>query len=180
MNLDARLLALVNAIGPDIKALRAADGNLSSLTTTAKSNLVAAINEVYSLAQSASSSSAVILDTAGDGTTDKTWSANKIYDEIILAISGLRDELRAGAGPALDTFAEVAAALAEDDTVAAALATDIANRVRFDASQTLTNPQKAQARTNIEAAASADLATLTTAVGNTDQDLVAAYTTAKV
>lgn len=178
MNLDARLLALVNAIGPDIKALKTADGTLANLSTTAKGNLVAALNEVYALAAGAAGA-APILDSAGDGVIDKTWSANKIFDEIALAINSLRTELRAGAGAALDTFAEVAAQLATDESAAAALTTAVGNRVRFDAAQGLTAPQQVQARSNIAAADAVALASLTTAVGNTDQDLAAAYVTAK-
>jgi hypothetical protein len=88
------------------------------------------------------------------------------------AIAGLRDELRAGAGAALDTFAEVAQALADDDTAAAALATAIANRVRFDEAQVLTPEQKAFALANIGGVAAAD-------IGNPKADLVALYTAAK-
>jgi hypothetical protein len=186
MSLETKLLALVQAIGPDIKALRTADGNLSSLSTTAKSNLVAAINEVYGIAQAAAGGGVSINDTAGDGNTTVTWSANKIFDEINASISGLRTELRDGAGAALDTFKEIADAMAADDTAAAAMSTAIANRVRFDEAQVLTAPQQTTARSNIGAASATDLgttntnlSTLSTNVGNTEQDLVAAYNTAK-
>lgn len=160
--LDAKLLALVQAIGPDIKALNTAKGDLSMLSTTAKGNLVAAINEVYGLLAAAGA----IDDAAGDGVVNKTWSANKIFDEIAAAAAAVKTELRAGAGAALDTFAEVAAQLAADESAATALATAVANRVRFDAAQALTAPQKLQASQNI-------------GVGDYDQDLVAAYTAAK-
>ncbi|HEX8402231.1 MAG TPA: hypothetical protein VF628_11070 [Allosphingosinicella sp.] len=176
MSLDANLLALLTAVGGDVKSLRLADGDLSQLATTAKNNLVAAINEVYGMVGSAG---AAINDTAGDGATAVTWSANKIYDSIEAARVALRDELRAGAGAALDTFAEVAAALAADDTAAAALADAVAKRIRFDAAQVLQDTEKVQARSNIGAASAADLTALTTAVGNTEQDLVAAYNLAK-
>lgn len=162
MSLDLKLLALVQAIGPDIKALNAAKGDLAALNTTAKGNLVAAINEIFALVGSAGS----IDDNAGDGVTGKTWSANKIYDEIAAAAAAVKSELRAGAGAALDTFAEVAAQLAADESASAALATAVANRVRFDAAQGLTAPQKLQACQNL-------------GVGDTEQDLVAAYVAAK-
>lgn len=162
MSLDLKLLALVQAIGPDIKALNAAKGDLAALNTTAKGNLVAAINEIFALVGSAGS----IDDNAGDGVTGKTWSANKIYDEIAAAAAAVKSELRAGAGAALDTFAEVAAQLAADESAAAALATAVANRIRFDAAQALTAPQKLQACQNI-------------GVGDPEQDLVAAYAAAK-
>lgn len=179
MTLEARLLALVNAIGPDIKALKTADGDLTALSTTAKSNLVAAINEVYAMAQSAAGGGVAINDAAGDGVTTQTWSADKIGDSILASINSLRTELTNGASAALDTFGEIATQLAADETAAAALSTAVSNRVRYDAAQTLTGTQQTQARSNIAAADAAALSTLTTNVGNTDQDLVAAYTTAK-
>lgn len=82
------------------------------------------------------------------------------------SINNLRTELRAGAGAALDTFKEVQDQLAADETAAAALATAVGLRVRFDVAQTLTAAQMLIASTNI-------------GVGNYDQDLVAAYNTAK-
>jgi hypothetical protein len=180
MSLDLKLLALVQAIGPDIKALRAADGNLSSLSTSAKGNLVAAINEVYQMAEAAAGGGVSINDTAGDGNTTQTWSANKIFDEITASIASLRSDIMGpGASAALDTFKEIQDALAEDDTASAALATAVSKRVRFDESQTLTNAEQTTARSNIGAASAAALSTLSTNVGNTEQDLVAAYNTAK-
>ena len=180
MSFEARVAALATAIGADIKTLTQNQGALSSLSTTAKSNLVAAINEIFTIASNAQAAAgAQILDTAGDGVTDKTWSANKIYDELTAAIAALRTELTSGAASALDTFAELAAALNNDPSFATNVATSLANRVRYDAAQTLTAPQQAQARSNIGAASAADLTALTTAVGNTDADFVATYTTAK-
>lgn len=170
--LEQRLIALAEAIGGDIKVARLARGELSSLNTTVKTSLVNAINEVLGIAQAASGGGVSINDSAGDGDTAVTWSANKIHDELAAAISALRSELTAGAGAALDTFAELAAALGDDPNFATTIATGLSNRVRFDAAQTLTAPQQSQARANIGAQSSVD-------VGNTDRDLVADYNTAK-
>lgn len=178
MTLEQRLNSLASAIGVEIKALKTANGNLSSLSTTAKSNLVAAINEVFAMAQAASGSLDLINDASGDGVVNKTWSADKIGDSILAAINSLRTELTNGASAALDTFGELAAQLASDQSGAAALALEVAKRVRFDAAQVLTNGEKTQARSNIGAASDTELAALTTAVGNTDQDLVAVFNTA--
>ncbi len=145
--LEQRLNNLASAIGADIKALRDAAGVLANLPTTAKNNLVAAIAEVYSMANNGSNQGAV--DAA-----------------ISTAINDLRNELRAGAGAALDTFAEVAAQLEADQSAAAALATAIINRVRFDEAQNLSAAQQLQACTNI-------------GIGNPDVDLISAYNTAK-
>ena len=84
-----------------------------------------------------------------------------------------------GAGAALDTLNELAAALGNDPSFAATIATEIANRVRFDAAQTLTSPQQAQARSNIGAASAADVSGLITGLGTYDRDYAADYTAAK-
>lgn len=46
MTLEQRLIALAQVIGADIKALNLAQGSLSTLATTAKDSLVAAVNEL--------------------------------------------------------------------------------------------------------------------------------------
>ena len=78
-----------------------------------------------------------------------------------------------GAGAALDTLKELADALGNDPSFATTIATQIANRVRFDDVQVLTAPQKAQACDNIGAAS-------LVATGDLDRDFAAAYTAAKV
>ena len=163
MTLEARVVALAQAVGGDIKALTLAVGSLPSLSTTAKSSLVAAINEI---AQAAASATGI-----DDGVTSgaSTWSSSKVSSEISGAISGLVG----GAGAALDTLKELADALGNDPSFAATLATQIANRVRYDEAQVLTAPQKAQACDNIGAAS-------LVATGNLDRDFVAAYAAAKV
>lgn len=163
MTLEARVVALAQAIGTDVKTLTTAVGSLGSLTTTAKSNLVAAINEIAQ-----ASAGATGID---DGVTSgaSTWSSNKINSEI----SGAVSDLVGGAGAALDTLKELADALGNDPSFATTIATQIANRVRFDDVQVLTAPQKAQACDNIGAAS-------LVVTGDLDRDFAAAYTAAKV
>ena len=76
MSLSSNVGALATRIGQEFKALRTLiNGNaadLSALTTTAKGNLVAAINEVKASVAAASS----INDSAT--TTMSTWSSSKI------------------------------------------------------------------------------------------------------
>ncbi len=163
MSLETKIIAVVQAIGADIKDLRTKQGDLTALSTTAKGSIVAAINELYGLL---GSSGAVIDDNAGDGATSVTWSANKIFDSIAAASAALKNELVDGAGAALDTLKELADALNNDPNFAATIASEIANRVRYDAAQTLTAAQQLQACQNI-------------GVGNPERDFVADYTTAK-
>ena len=172
MTLEQRLILLAQAIGADIKALNISQGALTDLDTTTKTSLVAAVNELKGIVDGLSGGGAVINDGAGDGDTTVTWSAHKIFDAIADASAALKNELTNGAGAALDTLAELAAALGNDPNFAATIASEIAARVRYDAAQTLSAPQQAQARDNIGAQAAA-------AVGDTDHDFVADYNTAK-
>ena len=172
MTLEQRLITLAQAMGADVKALLAAQGSLSALTTTTKTSLVAAINELKTAVDAAAGGGVSIDDGAGDGATGVTWSANKIYDAIEAAKLAVKNELTDGAAAALDTLSELAAALNNDPAFAATIAAEIANRVRYDAAQTLTAAQQTQARANIGAQSAA-------AIGDPDRDLVADYTAAK-
>lgn len=127
MTLEQRLVAVVQAIGADIKTLKANNGDLSSLSTTAKGNLVNAINEVYSLI-----------------------GAKATTTDITTAIDSLRTELMgAGVPEALNTLKEIATYIESDTTLGVSLSTAVTKRVRFDDVQTLTTGEKLQACTNI-------------------------------
>ena len=176
MSLESRIIFLAQAVGADVKVLTAAQGSLSALNTTAKTSLVAAINELMTLM---GGSGAVIDDAAGNGNTAVTWSADKIFDSIEAAKASVKNDVVGGAGAALDTLNELAAALGNDPSFAATIASEIASRVRFDAVQVLTAPQQAQARGNIAAAAATDVAGLLTGLGAYDRDYAADYSAAK-
>lgn len=163
--LEQRLSALASAIGADVKALNAAKGDLSSLSTTSKTNLVAALNEIYTMAQSATG---VINDAATSGTTNKTWSV----DKIISAIAQLKSDILNGAPTTFDTLKEISDYIASDQSAGTALAAAVANRVSYADAQTLTALQKTQACSNIGAVQTSD-------AGNIGADLAAAYNTAK-
>ena len=177
MSLETRIVALAQAMGADVKALTASQGSLTVLNTTTKTSLVAAINELLTLIGSAGAS---IDDNAGNGNTGVTWSADKIFDTIEAAKTAVVNQLTDGAAAALDTLNELATALGNDPSFATTIAGEIANRVRFDAVQTLTSPQQAQARSNIGAAAASDVSGLIAGLGTFDRDYVADYAAAKV
>lgn len=102
-----------------------------------------------------------------------TDAANKTYVDGVG--TSVIDQILGGAGAAYDTLGELQVLLQDSDNAITALNTAIGNRVRYDASQSLTAPQQTQARDNIAAAGAAALTTLTTNVGNTGQDLVAIF-----
>lgn len=163
MSLESRIISLAQAIGADVKALRAERGNLASLSTTAKSNLVDAINEIYSLV----GNGATINDSAGNGNTTVTWSADKIYDSIEAAKVAVQASILGGASAAYDTLLELEQLATSNSSTATALATAVNNRVRYDAAQTLTTAQQLQACTNI-------------GIGNPESDFSATYSAAKL
>lgn len=179
MSMESRLIALAQAVGADIKLINTAIGDNSTLTTTTKASLVAAVNELQAGLAALSANTTGIDDAAGNGDTTVTWSADKIYDELIAAQAAVKTEILGGAAAALDTLNELATALGNDANFAASIAAELTNRVRVDQAQTFTNSQQAQGRDNIGAASAADLTALTTAVGDTERDLVADYVTAK-
>lgn len=161
MSLETKLVAFAQAVGVDIGELITSRGDLATLTTTQKGNLVAAINELKAGLGSIDLT-AIINDAAGAGVTDKTWSA----DKIISSLNQLKADIVNGAPAAYDTLKEISDYLAANDSALDSLLTAINNRVRYDAAQTLTTEQKLTACTNI-------------GVGNPEVDLVAAYVAAK-
>lgn len=167
--LQTRLQDLAVSVATQIKGVRTMvngnAGDLSALSTTAKDNLVAAINELKaSIADAVAGSGALIDDAATDSTTE-TYSITKINDIVATAIN----ELTTGAPAALDTLDELAAALADDANFAATMTAALASRVRTDtATQGLTALEQSNARTNINAYGPVEL-------GNPDTDLVSVF-----
>lgn len=171
MTLQTQLASVVTAIGGDIKALLTRVGVLTNLTTTAKGDLVSAINEVNAKPSGGGTGAEI-----ADGTTATTtvWSSSKTSTEITSARTALKAEiLGPGVPAALDTLDELAAAIGDNASYAASITTALGNRVRTDtAAQGLTGTEQTNARTNIAAASAV-------AVGDTEADLVALYTAAK-
>ena len=161
MSLQVRLANLITAIGTDIKSLTGKIGTLSSLTTTAKTDLVSAVNEVKA---SVGAAGAQIDDTAAS--TTKVYSSSKTSSVVTAAVANLVN----GAPAAFDTLKEISDQLSADETSTATL---FASRLRIDVNtQGLTAQQQANGQTNLGVYSQ-------TALGDPETDLVAAYTTAK-
>ena len=86
-----------------------------------------------------------------------TYSSSKIVSEINAAKQAVKSELLDGVDAAYDTLKEVAAAIKGNQDALTALQTVAAGHVKFDAAQNLTDEQKVQARSNIDAVSSAQL-----------------------
>lgn len=164
MSLQTQIVALAQAIGADVKTLRSNDGDLTALKTTAKSNIVAALNELSDLI--AANGQGVSINDSSTTSTTQTWSASKSNSTINAAVQALETKLVGGASSALDTLKELQDAIGSDPNFAATVSTALGNRVRFDAAQTLSTAQQLQACTNI-------------GVGNPETNFVATYNSAK-
>lgn len=96
--------------------------------------------------------------------TTSTYSSSKI----VTLLEVLKAEILGGADAAYDTLLEIQQLLQDGTSGLDALLTAVNRRVRFDAAQTLTAAEQAQARSNIGAASSAE-------VGDTGTDFVAIF-----
>ena len=185
------LITLLNSAFTDvataIKADRASMGPLTNLTTTAKDSLVNAINEVkasiasagagaaindsapsttsvYSsskteaFADAAATAAAVALINDTTSGSSSVYSSSKTDTNIAAAVAALV----ASSPSALDTLNELASALGDDANFSATMAAALGNRVRFDAAQSLTSPQQAQAQSNISVYSQAQIGDPTT------------------
>ena len=148
MSLQVRLSDLITAIGTDYKQFRtwitgSATGDLSGLTTTDKSSLVAAVNEVKSTASTgappATTSAAGIIEIAT--LPEVATGTDTVRAVTPQGVRQERDALKAeilgpGVPAALDTLDELAAALADDANFAASVTTALAGKQPLDADLT--------------------------------------------
>lgn len=161
MSLQTQITALIAAIASDIKTLLANTGNLANLTTANKTSLVNSLNELKSSIANIDLTS--LISDATLTSTQKTYSIDKINAQIAAAVAALVNS----APGTLDTLKELADALTADSSTLSGLVTAVGNRVRFDAAQSLTNPEKITACQNL-------------GIGDPTTDLAAAYSAAKV
>ena len=167
MSLQTRLGDLILAVGTDYKQLRtwitgSASGSLTTLTTTDKTSLVNAINEVKASSGSPPPASETVSGLAvaaprlegspGRDTSRFPTSAGARQERV-----ALKAEILGGAGPAFDTLSELLVEIqnAEESSVITALTTTVG-----------TKANTADIYTRVE-------------LGNPETDLVAAYTAAK-
>lgn len=146
LSLQTRISDLITAIGTDMKQLRiwitgSASGDLTGLTTTDKTSLVNAVNEVAAAGGSADASTTVkgIIEIAtlaevGTGTDSvravTPAGVKQETDAVRTAILG------AGVPAALDTLDELAAALGDDANFASTVTTSLAGKQPLDSDLT--------------------------------------------
>lgn len=161
-----RVISLFQKTGIDVKALREAQtllsnnqGDLAALTTTQKSSIVSAINEIKS--QFNSIDLTAIIDDSVQA-SGKTWSSQKIVAEI----NGKFDEIINGAPGTLDTLKEIADVLQNNPDILSSVQSALNKAVRVDIEQTFTEAEQVQGRKNIGAASEANVDQLAANVGD--------------
>lgn len=128
----------------DASAISIVDAG-SKFTAT---DVEAALQEVKTVADAAAGGGVTINDAATN--TTQAWSSQKISDSIATGITNVIN----GAPGALDTLDELAAALGDDANFATTITNALAKRVRVDAAQSFTAPEKAQGLANLGIVAS--------------------------
>lgn len=169
--LAVRLGDLATRIATECKSIRTLlNGNAAdntALITTAKNNLVAAINEVKT--QVNALGSGVTINDSATSSSTATYSIDKIKSSIADTAAAVKTEILGGAGAAYDTLKELQDLLTGEQTAIDAINTALGNRVRTDtAAQGLTSVQKQNARTNIDAYGSVE-------IGNPDTNFVTTF-----
>lgn len=186
MKLEQRIVLLAQAVGSDVKTLRNTIGVLANLTTTSKSDIVTALNEVLAKSNTNANAIGTLTGLTTTAKSNLVSALNEVQASVSsidltslindAAISGVVDKtfsadrilsLVAGSISALvdsspatmDTLRELATALGDNPNFASTIAASLGNRVRVDAAQTFTAPEQAQARSNINAASAASVAT---------------------
>lgn len=147
LSLQTRLGDLITAIGTDYKQLRtwisgSSSGDLTGLTTTDKTSLVNAINEVDAQSSAPPAASTTVqglieiatLAEVGTGTdTARAVTPQGVKQETDAVKTAI---LGAGVPAALDTLDELAAALGDDANFASTVTTALGNKQPLDADLT--------------------------------------------
>jgi hypothetical protein len=142
-----------------------AQDNLA-LTTAAKTNLVAAINELKALADSLAASGGATINDASTTSTTQTYSIDKIRQSLVDQSVQIKNDILGGAAAARDTLQELSDLLDGEAAQITTIMTALGNRVRTDtAAQGLSTGAKQNARTNIDAYGSVE-------IGNPDANFV--------
>lgn len=187
MTQKANIEAFASAVGADVKVIwallngKAAD--LSALTTTEKTSLVLAMNELKAAVDAAGAAwgqtetDARVQAAKGSIAAPSltAWASTQdVADElaaheaaaISAATTAAVNQITNGAGAAYDSLIEIQNELQADDTIISGLLTAMDNRIRYDTAQTITAAQQLTVCTTI-------------GIGDPTFDYAAAYVTAR-
>ena len=150
--LQVRLQDLATRLATENKSLRTLmNGNAASnvaLLTEHKATLLGAVNELKTLLDALAASGGATINDASNSSATQTYSINKINTSIAEARAAVKAEILGGAGAAYDTLKELEDLFAGASADLTSITTALGNRLRFDAVQSLTAPQKVQVNAN--------------------------------
>lgn len=146
MSLQTRISDLITAVGTDVKQFRtwitgSSSGTLAGLTTTTKTDLIAAINEVNAkpAPPDANTTTKGLIEIAT--LAEVATGTDSVRAVTAQAVRQERDAVKAeilgvGVPAALDTLDELAAALADDANFATTVTTSLSNKQPLDSDLT--------------------------------------------
>jgi hypothetical protein len=168
MDILTKIDSLAQRIAQEFNSVDSKTGDLSSLTTTNKDSLVNSIIELKSDLDSLSSEN--LINDSLSSSSNFVWSITKVKDYI----DGIVDGLYTNVPVEHDTLKKMS------DYILG-IETNLGSYVSYNV-ETKTEPQKQQARENIDAVSSTELAavqtqldTLETDLGNLNYDFVADF-----
>jgi len=141
-------------------------GDTTALTTTAKGNIVLAVNEVKGLVDAAKSAADALINDTTPGLTT-VYSSTKTDQQIKVAVDAVVD----GASDALNTLKELSAALGDDADFASTVTTSLAKRVSVEGPQVFSDAELLQGRTNLDVFSKAQVTAMIKAVTDTIGDV---------
>lgn len=169
-------------------------GTIRTSVTSLQTTVSGLLSRVETLESEVGASTGIDDDNVS---SNSTYSSSKIVDIVNTAKQAVKDDLLGGAGEAYDTLKELADLISTNKSAIDALEAVAGGAVRYDTEQSsLTETQKTQARSNIGAAKASDLAdlqatvsenttniakntaslaALSTEIGDTQTDFVAAF-----
>jgi len=123
--------------------------------STATSTDVYSSSKVVAVTAAAVANRPIINDVTASGTA--VYSSTHVDAQIATAVANLVN----GAPGLMDTLGEIATALGNDESSITTITTGLTFRLRFDAAQTLSGPQKTQGLTNLGAVPTTDIGDVT-------------------
>lgn len=141
MSFETNVTSLAVRLGTEFKTIRTqltgnSTGSLSGLTTSAKSSLIAAINELDAAVEALAGAEGGATIVDGVPSTTSVWSSSKTDTEINAAVDAAVAELLDSAPGALDTLNELAAALGDDPNFATTITNQLAGKAALNHTHT--------------------------------------------
>ncbi|UDL15968.1 hypothetical protein QEH42_gp250 [Microbacterium phage Pumpernickel] len=168
MSLETNITSAFVRVATEFKTLRTQitgnnTGSLAGLTTTAKGNLVAAINELDAAVEALSSAEGGATIVDGAPTTTSVWSSSKTDAEIDAAVTAAIATLTDSAPGALDTLNELAAALGDDPNFATTITSALAGKAALNHTHTASQVTDFNSAVDARVAGAVPAASATTA-----------------